>query len=71
MGYGTRCLELLTAFYQGEFALLNENENYQEEYMPRIDDLELENADLLKDEIKIRDPRKMPPLLLKLSEKRP
>ncbi|CAG8607471.1 4930_t:CDS:10, partial [Acaulospora morrowiae] len=71
MGYGTRCLELLTAFYQGEFALLNENENYQEEYMPRIEDSELENADLHKDEIKIRDPRKMPPLLLKLSEKRP
>ncbi|RHZ58217.1 hypothetical protein Glove_375g29 [Diversispora epigaea] len=71
MGYGSRCLELLIAFYQGEFASLDENENYQEENMTRVDDAELENADLHKEEIKIRDPHKMPPLLLKLSEKRP
>ncbi|CAG8521951.1 6254_t:CDS:10 [Diversispora eburnea] len=71
MGYGSRCLELLIEFYQGKFASLDENENYQEENMTRVDDAELENADLHKEEIKIRDPRKMPPLLLKLSEKRP
>ncbi|CAG8622804.1 310_t:CDS:10, partial [Gigaspora margarita] len=71
MGYGSRCLELLNAFYQGEFSTLKENEDYAEETMVRVDDSELENADLHKDEIKIRDPHKMPPLLLKLSEKRP
>ncbi|CAG8448327.1 11587_t:CDS:10 [Acaulospora colombiana] len=71
MGYGSRCLELLAEFYQGKFSLLNENENYQAEGVVRVDDSELENADLHKEEIKVRDPRKMPPLLLKLSEKRP
>ncbi|GES89741.1 DUF699-domain-containing protein [Rhizophagus clarus] len=71
MGYGSRCLELLTSFYQGEFSALNENEDYQQENIVRVDDTELENADLRNEEIKIRDPRKMPPLLLKLSEKRP
>ncbi|CAG8572579.1 17882_t:CDS:10 [Dentiscutata erythropus] len=71
MGYGSRCLELLSTFYQGEFSTLKEDEDYAEEAMARVDDSELENADLHKDEIKIRDPHKMPPLLLKLSEKRP
>ncbi|CAG8442410.1 11983_t:CDS:10 [Rhizophagus irregularis] len=71
MGYGSRCLELLTSFYQGEFSALNENEDYHQENIVRVDDAELENADLRNEEIKIRDPRKMPPLLLKLSEKRP
>ncbi|CAI2184113.1 17096_t:CDS:10, partial [Funneliformis geosporum] len=71
MGYGSRSLEMLSSFYQGEFTVFNENEDYQQESIVRVDDAELENASLRNDEIKIRDPRKMPPLLLKLSEKRP
>ncbi|CAG8452327.1 845_t:CDS:10 [Ambispora leptoticha] len=71
MGYGSRCLELLTAFYQGEFASLNENDNFQEENIPRVSESDFEKSDIHKEEIKIRDPHKMPPLLLKLSEKRP
>jgi N-acetyltransferase 10 len=42
MGYGSRCLELLSSFYQGEFSALNENEDYQQEDIVRVDDAELE-----------------------------
>ena len=42
MGYGSRCLELLASFYQGEFSALNENEDYQQESIVRVDDDELE-----------------------------
>ncbi|CAG8492780.1 10349_t:CDS:10 [Ambispora gerdemannii] len=71
MGYGSRCLELLTAFYQGEFASLNEDDSFQEENIPKVSESDFENSDIHKEAIKIRDPHKMPPLLLKLSEKRP
>ncbi|KAG0225111.1 N-acetyltransferase 10 [Actinomortierella wolfii] len=73
-GYGSRALELLAQFYEGEFSMLSENDDdddKKDEYaMVRVDDGELENANLLTDEIKVRDPKKMPPLLLKLSEKK-
>ena len=42
MGYGSRCLEMLTSFYQGEFSALNENEAYHQESIVRVDDVELE-----------------------------
>lgn len=42
MGYGSRCLELLTSFYQGEFSALNEDEDYHQENIVRVDDAELE-----------------------------
>ncbi|KAF9425866.1 hypothetical protein BGZ94_007153 [Podila epigama] len=73
MGYGSRALELLSQFYEGEFSMLSENDDEDEkpEYsMARVDDSELEGATLMTDEIKVRDPKKMPPLLLKLSEKK-
>ncbi|KAG9292175.1 hypothetical protein G9A89_023895 [Geosiphon pyriformis] len=71
MGYGSRCLEQLTAFYQGEYATLNEDEKFYEETIATVNESEFQLADLHKDEIKIRDPHKMPPLLLRLAEKRP
>jgi N-acetyltransferase 10 len=69
MGYGSRALELLTSFYQGKASSMNEDIQ-EEETMTRVEDYELENANLRTDQVKVRDPRKMPPLLTKMSEKR-
>ncbi|KAF9579895.1 N-acetyltransferase 10 [Lunasporangiospora selenospora] len=69
MGYGTRALELLSQFYEGQFSMLSEDDK-PEHTMSRVNDSELEGATLMTDDIKIRDPKKMPPLLLKLSEKK-
>ncbi|CEP11228.1 hypothetical protein [Parasitella parasitica] len=71
MGYGSRALELLTDFYQGKSNDLSEsNSNADDESLARIEDYEFDNADIKTDQVKVRDPRKMPPLLTKLSEKR-
>ncbi|KAF9916487.1 hypothetical protein BX616_003628 [Lobosporangium transversale] len=71
MGYGSRALELLSQFYEGQFSMLSEDDEEKPEYrMNHVDDSELEGVTLMTDDIKIRDPKKMPPLLLKLSEKR-
>jgi N-acetyltransferase 10 len=72
MGYGHRALEQLKSFYQGEITSLDENAMEEDnEEVHRVDDDELEEADLLTDDVRIRDPRKMPPLLMRLSEKKP
>ncbi|KAL0078647.1 GNAT acetyltransferase 2-domain-containing protein [Phycomyces blakesleeanus] len=71
MGYGSRALDLLASFYQGEISDMNEAMDMDEETLVRVDDDELETADLKTDQIKVRDPRKMPALLTKLSEVRP
>ncbi|KAI9286623.1 GNAT acetyltransferase 2-domain-containing protein [Umbelopsis sp. AD052] len=72
MGYGHRALEQLKSFYQGEITSLDENAMDEDnEQVHRVDDDELEDVDLLTDDIRIRDPRKMPPLLMRLSEKKP
>jgi len=42
-----------------------------EETMTRVTDAELANANLLDDDIKVRDINKMPPLFSKLSERKP
>ncbi|KAF9110194.1 hypothetical protein BGX27_006660 [Mortierella sp. AM989] len=71
MGYGSRALELLSQFYEGQFSMLSEDDDEKPDHsMTRVDDSELEGATLMTDDIKIRDPKKMPPLLLKLSEKK-
>jgi len=71
MGYGSRALDLLSQFYEGQFSMLSEDDDEKPDYhMARVDDSELEGASLMTDDIKIRDPKKMPPLLLKLSEKK-
>lgn len=74
MGYGSRALELLTEFYEGKFIALAETEPELEvgmEPMVRVTDAELENSTLLKDDIKVREDAKMPPLFARLSERRP
>ncbi|KAI8989530.1 GNAT acetyltransferase 2-domain-containing protein [Pilobolus umbonatus] len=72
MGYGSRALELLTSFYQGKSSDISESKNFaDDETLPRFEDDDFENVDLKTDQVKVRDPRKMPPLLTKISEKRP
>ncbi|KAI5780735.1 putative nucleolar ATPase Kre33 [Peziza echinospora] len=71
MGYGKRALQCLVDFYEGKFASLDENPKYINESIVRISDEDLENSTLQTDNIKIRDPKTLPPLLLRLSEKRP
>jgi N-acetyltransferase 10 len=71
MGYGSRALELLTDFYDGKFTNLDEEpEIVQEDRGIRVTDQEIEEDSLLADSIKIRDPKTMPPLLIKLSQKK-
>ena len=71
MGYGSRAVELLKDYYEGKFADLNENERPKNLELKRVDDRALSKANLLKDEIKLRDAKSLPPLLLKLSEQPP
>jgi N-acetyltransferase 10 len=71
MGYGSRALELLSDFYEGKFTSLFEDASYASEEMIRVTDAELENADLLADDVHVRDIHSMPPLFGKLSERRP
>ncbi|CCG84352.1 protein of unknown function [Taphrina deformans PYCC 5710] len=71
MGYGSRAMELLHDWYAGKITNLSEETEVVEEEITRVTDEELEGASLATDSIKVRDPRKMPPLLLKLSEKKP
>lgn len=70
MGYGSRALELLNDFYQGKSNDLSESSNPDDDSLPRVEDYEFDNVDIKTDQVKVRDPRKMPPLLTKLSEKR-
>jgi N-acetyltransferase 10 len=83
MGYGTRAIELLAKYYQGEIISLNENEK-DEEVEGEEEDAEQEGimkhltsalrshvnvASLLTETIKPR--KKLPPLLTQLSERPP
>ncbi|KAK9371014.1 GNAT acetyltransferase 2-domain-containing protein [Lipomyces kononenkoae] len=75
MGYGSRAIDLLAQYYRGEFASVADTENGDDtgEYpLARVTDNELETGETLQTEqIKVRDSKSMPPLLLKLTEKRP
>lgn len=71
MGYGKRALDLLTDFYEGKFASLEEASTYIEDEIVRVTDEEIENSQLQTDTVKVRDAKSLPPLLLRLSEKRP
>jgi N-acetyltransferase 10 len=68
MGYGSRALELLVDFYDGKFASLSEVEPQAVQEMRRVSEEELENASLLKDDVKVREAKDMPPLFARLSE---
>ncbi|KAJ1823203.1 N-acetyltransferase 10 [Coemansia sp. RSA 2599] len=79
MGYGARALEQLRDFYQGRFFSLREDvgaasttlADNDEQGLPRVTDSELAHADLHKDALTVRDPTTLPPLFLRLPEKRP
>ncbi|KAH0604806.1 uncharacterized protein H6S33_006474 [Morchella sextelata] len=71
MGYGQRALQLLTDFYEGKFQPLGEDATYVNEELVRVTDEEIEAADLKTEAIKIRDRESLPPLLLRLNERRP
>lgn len=70
MGYGSLTLELLKDYFEGKFTDISENNTLNDHTLERVTDQELENASL-KDEIKLRDAKSLPPLLLKLLEKAP
>lgn len=71
MGYGKRALDLLVDFYEGKFTSLEEEHSYVEDEIVRVTDGEIEDCHLSTDTVKVRDPKSLPPLLLRLSEKRP
>ncbi|KAJ1987696.1 N-acetyltransferase 10 [Coemansia spiralis] len=80
MGYGSRALEQLREFYEGKFYSLQEPDtegvkstlaDSDEQGLQRITDEELEQTDLHHDMVDIRDPKAMPPLFLRLPEKKP
>ncbi|KAH7335177.1 DUF699-domain-containing protein [Rhizoctonia solani] len=69
MGYGSRALKALESFYNGELFNLDEapEETQEEDYHPTID----ANATLLTDKITVRSATQMPPLLQRLSQRKP
>ncbi|ODQ68123.1 DUF699-domain-containing protein [Nadsonia fulvescens var. elongata DSM 6958] len=71
MGYGSRSLELLKDYFEGKFTDISERTLQADHTIPRVSDYELETSTLKTDNVKTRDPKSMPPLLLKLSEKAP
>lgn len=70
MGYGSRALELLRDYFEGKFTDLSESGSPKDHSITRVTDQELAKASL-KDDIKLRDAKSLPPLLLKLLEKAP
>lgn len=70
MGYGLRALSLLHDYFEGKFTDISESTQLGDHTLPRVTDAELENASL-KDEIRLRDAKALPPLLLQLLEKAP
>ncbi|KAL5633140.1 hypothetical protein ACGC1H_003586 [Rhizoctonia solani] len=69
MGYGSRALKALESFYNGELFNLDETpeETQEGDYRPTIDP----NATLLTDKIAVRAATQMPPLLQRLSQRKP
>jgi len=63
MGYGRRSVEMLEEYYRGDTMNMEEDITVQPS-ASRLDDLGLHN-----DDIKVKDASKMPPLLVKLSER--
>ncbi|KAJ2377450.1 N-acetyltransferase 10 [Coemansia sp. RSA 2607] len=72
MGYGSRALELLRDFYQGRCVPLGDRlpPAAEEPGLPSLTAAELASADLTRDTLHVRDPSTLPPLFLRLSEKR-
>ncbi|KAJ3126659.1 N-acetyltransferase 10, partial [Irineochytrium annulatum] len=67
-GYGSCAIRKLEEYYEGKVVGTGEQEVREE--MKRVTDEELEaNGGLMGDDIKVRDPSKMPPLLMRLDER--
>ncbi|KAJ3039667.1 N-acetyltransferase 10 [Rhizophlyctis rosea] len=72
MGYGKRSIELLEKYFKGEIMGVNETVGgAEEEEVKRVTDGELVDTTLETDEIRVRDPATMPPLLLSLADRPP
>ncbi|TFK42880.1 GNAT acetyltransferase 2-domain-containing protein [Crucibulum laeve] len=69
MGYGSRALQALNSFYSGEYFNLDENTRSEPEY-PDAAAIDPE-TDLLHDQPTVRAPTAMPPLLQRLTERKP
>lgn len=72
MGYGARAMDQLARFFKGELTPLREGvELFQADFETdtRISDEEISGG--LQEELKTRDPKTMPPLLMRLSEMQP
>ncbi|GJE88847.1 hypothetical protein PsYK624_049340 [Phanerochaete sordida] len=69
MGYGARAIQCLNSFYSGEYFNLDEAAEAEQAYPDpaRVD----ASTDLLTDTPAVRAPSAMPPLLQRLSERRP
>ena len=65
MGYGTRALNQLKAYYQGEMG------NIESPLSIPVSEETKDTATLLTENIAVRSPSKMPPLLSKLTERVP
>lgn len=71
MGYGARALQELNAFYSGELSNLDDlPESNEGEQITEVDMSSSEDA-LHSESLSIRAPSAMPPLLQRLSERRP
>ena len=87
MGYGSRALQALNSFYSGEYFNLDESPKPDAHYpdaaaidpvgfflpIDRFPELTscLQNADLLSETPTVRAPSAMPPLLQRLTERKP
>ena len=71
MGYGARAIELLQDYFEGKFTDMSEDVHPRDYSIKRVTDAELKETNLLKDDIKLRDAKTLPPLLLRLSEQPP
>ncbi|KAG5643732.1 hypothetical protein DXG03_009722 [Asterophora parasitica] len=69
MGYGSRALQALNSFYSGEYFSLDESTRMDTEY-PDAAVVE-PGTDLLTDKPTVRAPSAMPPLLQRLTERKP
>ncbi|KAJ6601138.1 GNAT acetyltransferase 2-domain-containing protein [Mycena vulgaris] len=70
MGYGSRALEALNSFYSGEYYNFDEAETAAPSY-PNLGDFDPATSDLQTETPTIRAVSSMPPLLQRLSERKP
>ncbi|KAJ7511854.1 GNAT acetyltransferase 2-domain-containing protein [Mycena galericulata] len=70
MGYGSRALEALNSFYSGEYYNFDEAESAAPSY-PNLGDFDPATSDLRTETPTVRAVSSMPPLLQRLSERKP